>query len=112
MKINEFLYKNKKFKELSPGYLMKELCPPVVCKDGFYISVQASHLHHCTPRIDDAEMYETVELGFPNMEDSLIFPYAEEKRKPTGTIYSYVPVDIVDKLIEKHGGIDDAKRMG
>ena len=47
--------------------------------------------------------YESVELGFPSEADELIYEYAEEGDY-TNTVYAYVPVDIVEKLIEKHGG--------
>ena len=58
------------------------------------------------PRIDNAEKYEEVELGYPSAADDLITDYAEGDTY-TDTVYGYVPVEIVDKLIEKHGGIVD-----
>lgn len=47
-----------------------------------------------------------MELGFPSAADDLITDYAEDNSY-TDTVYGYVPVEIVDKLIEKHGGIVD-----
>lgn len=38
------------------------------------------------------------------MEDELINEYAEGLDY-TDTAYGYVPIEIVEKLIEKHGGI-------
>lgn len=38
--------------------------------------------------------------------NNLITDYAEDNTY-TDTVYGYVPVEIVDKLIEKHGGIVD-----
>ena len=49
--------------------------------------------------------YESVELGFPSVEDELINEYAEDCMNYTETVYGYVPIEIVEKLIEKHGGI-------
>ena len=76
----------------------------VVCADGFTISMQASHMTNCDPR-DNAGPYSEIEMGNPNRGDSLIQRYAEEPDDPTRTIYSYVPADIVRRLIAKHGGV-------
>ena len=87
------------------GGTIQGIRPPVKCKDGFSISVQASSGHYCSPRVNGDVIYDDVELGFPNMEDELIAKYAEDPDEPTNTVYGYVPVDIVNQLIEKHGGI-------
>lgn len=79
--------------------------PGMECADGFTISVQASKIHYCSPRINGADQYENVELGFPNMEEPLITDYAENPDDLTHTVYGYVPIEVVNKLIEKHGGI-------
>lgn len=82
--------------------------PRVVCKDGFTISIQASDYHYCTPRETfkprEGKTYSSVELGYPSMKDDLITFYAEDDDY-TNTVYGWVPVDIVVKLLEKHGGI-------
>lgn len=81
--------------------------PYAIMADGFGISIQASSGHYCKPRIDSNGKrisYTHVELGFPSEEDELINDYAEDDNY-TETVYGYVPVEVVDKLIEKHGGI-------
>lgn len=80
--------------------------PHVICKDGYKISIQANTYTYCDPKENHADFYSEVELGFPNREDDLINDYAEDPDDPTGTVYGYVPVEVVDKLLEKHGGID------
>lgn len=78
---------------------------PIVCADGFFVSIQGgTHFHYCTPRKHCNE-YETVELGFPSAKDNYIMEYAEDPSDPTGTVYGWVPIDLVETLIEKHGGI-------
>ena len=77
---------------------------PIICEDGYCISVQGSSFHYCNPRIDNADLYSKLELGFPNKEDELINDYAEDSDY-CHTVYGYVPVEIVDKLMKKHGGI-------
>lgn len=54
--------------------------------------------------MNEVDAYVSVELGFPNMEDELINDYAEDMDY-TDTVYGFVPVEVVDKLLEKHGGI-------
>ena len=53
----------------------------------------------------NAEFYKKVELGYPNLKDDLIIEYAETPDKPTETVYGFVPIELVEKLIQKHGGI-------
>lgn len=80
--------------------------PRIVCNDGFSVSVQGSVNHYCSPRKNlFDEDYEEVELGFPSAADILIIDFAEDMEDPTLTVYPYVPIEIVEQLIEKHGGI-------
>ena len=77
----------------------------VVCADGFKMSVQAHDGAYCEPRLNHQKKYNLVEIGFPSEEEPLIMPWVEDKSKPTETVYSYVPVDIVTSVIVKHGGM-------
>ena len=79
----------------------------VVCADGFSVSIQANDTAYCEPRISGAERYHRVELGFPSGADEMILDYAEDPTRPTETVYGYVPVEVVNFLIAKHGGIAD-----
>ncbi len=75
------------------------------CADGFEVSIQASEFHYCAPR-DNSGQYWEVELGFPTMEPTEeIIPFAEDQNDLTGTVYGYVPIELVDALIESHGGL-------
>ena len=76
----------------------------ITCKDGFSLSVQATHGAYCSPRENLGPWYE-VEVGFPSSEPELIMSYAEQPEKPTDTVYGYVPIELVEQLIELHGGI-------
>ena len=77
----------------------------VVCADGFKMSVQAHDGAYCSPRIDNAESYEEVEVGFPTEREPLLMDYCEDPDDPTGTVYGYVPTQVVVNVIAKHGGI-------
>jgi len=78
--------------------------PTIECADGFRMSVQASAGHYCTPRENEGP-YDEVEVGFPNKEEPLLVPYAEDASRLTQTVYPYVPLDTVIKVIQKHGGV-------
>ena len=104
MKINEYLAQHCKIKEIFHGLSLRELAPGVVCKDGFGMSVQVGCTHYCSPRVNNAIYYSAVEIGFPSEKEDLLMPFAEDEEAPTKTVYGYVPVDIVNQVIQKHGG--------
>lgn len=105
--INEFLkehYHGQKIRGLYGVEEIPEVTKRIECNDGFSISVQANKFAYCMPRENKAWPYSEVELGFPSEVDDLIEIYGEE-HGTTETVYPYVPIDIVNELIEKHGGI-------
>lgn len=81
--------------------------PHIYCKDGFKFSIQAGSPWYCLPRkVLESGEYEAVEVGGLYEEETLLMPYAEDFRKPTKTVYAYVPVSIVEEVIAKHGGVN------
>lgn len=108
MTANEFIKKTRKAREFKGmfGYTRyEETRPRVICADGYSVSMQVGDGLYSTPRVYGAEYYTEVELGYPSAEDDLINVYAEDMDYYTDTVYPYVPIAIVDKLFEKHGGI-------
>ena len=114
MKINEFIQRNLKVTNHSSDPLMKHMLtstrlPKIICSDGFEMSVQVGFSLYSTPK-KIAKRYTEVEIGFPSVHEPLIEEYAEgsfdEVPDYTDTVYPYVPVKIVDKVLKKHGGID------
>lgn len=78
----------------------------IECEDGFSLSVQASRFNYCTPRENLADgNYTSVEVGFPNAEEPELNAFIEGKGNPCKAIYPYVPIEVIDKIIKKHGGI-------
>ncbi len=75
------------------------------CADGLTVSIQASRWHYSEPRQTFSDKFESLELGFPTERDELIMPYAQSPEYPTETVYPYVPWDVVEKMVEKHGNI-------
>ena len=104
MNVNEFLQKYRKLWEGGYNYTR----PRVKCVDGFTISVQAGKGLYSDPR-EDADHYTEVELGFPSEVEESLTEYMEDyRRDPRFTVYPYVPAEVVDKILLKHGGIAGA----
>ena len=76
----------------------------IQCADGLKLSVQASEYHYCEPR-ESFGPWSHVEVGFPSRIVADLLPYAEEPKRPTKTVYGWVPVDVVDAVIAAHGGM-------
>ena len=34
-------------------------------------------------------------------------PHVEDASKPTDTVYGYVPIEVIEQVITKHGGLDE-----
>ena len=115
MKINEFIKNNLRVKTLSNDPLMKHITtssrlPHIICEDGFSMSVQVGYSLYSTPK-KIAKRYSAVEIGFPSEHEPLIEEWAETLFEDgsidyTDTVYPYVPVKVVNKVLKKHGGID------
>lgn len=74
--------------------------PALRCADGFLMSVQASYRHYCMPQNNEGP-YTQVEIGYPSADESLL-PEIEQD----GTVWRYVPVSIIEQIVEKHGGLE------
>lgn len=91
-------------RDTHPDFCMR---PVLECADGFSVSVQASVTHYCSPRetLRDVLGYTHFEVGFPSQEVPAWMEYAEDPSNPTGTVYGWVPHDIIDKALTAHGGV-------
>jgi hypothetical protein len=76
------------------------------CVDGFSLSVQATHGAYCSPRENVGPWWQ-VEVGFPSATPELILHRAEDEERPTETVYPYVDIELVQQLIDLHGGPDE-----
>ncbi len=77
--------------------------PQIECADGLKLSVQASAFHYCSPR-ESQGPWHLVEVGFPSRPVPELQSYAEDPRRPTDTVYGYVPVETVALAILNAGG--------
>lgn len=84
---------------ITKNYLFEEL----ELNDGLSLSVQASDGHMCSPKetIKDNSEYEEVEVYSHGVYVNELIHFASE----TMFTYGYVPVELMEELIEKHGGI-------
>jgi len=105
MNINEYLEKTF---ELIPGlnFEFGRIRPRVFCIDGENVSIQASDGMYCSPRVTQPTGYLSIELGYPSFEDKRLMKYCEDIDNPKETVYARVPVELVDEILDEHGGID------
>ena len=82
--------------------------PPLVCRDGFSMSVQASEYHYCSPRDNEGPWME-FECGFPSRPVPELKEWKEEigDRRDEECVFAYVPWVVLMLTIEKHGGCVD-----
>ena len=102
--VNDYITENMK----GESTLLKPL-PRVTCADGFSMSIQAGTGLYSEQQ-KTSKKYSKVEIGFPSEHESLIESYAEghgfeDDLDYTRTVYPYVPVGIINKVLRKHGGI-------
>ena len=74
--------------------------------DGTVMSVQASMIHCCEPKETGIKNYALWEVGYPTKEVEEFLPYAleEDLKRPTDTVYNYVPTEVILTAIESRGG--------
>lgn len=66
------------------------------------MSVQASSHHYCSPR-NDVGPWTAVEVGFPNKT----IPELEQYGEKESPVYCWVPIELIEKIIEDNGGMGD-----
>lgn len=90
----------------TPAHVRNRQVKPVVCADGFSVSVQASDGHYCRPRNDQGP-WTHVELGYPSDEMGDQFNEYQDGQygqSHTDCVFGSVPVELVRDLIAAHGG--------
>ncbi len=78
--------------------------PWLVTRDGLLMSVQVSDFHYSWPKRTGGP-WSQVEIGFPSAKLRALKRYAEDWSDPMGTVYRYVPVEVAERVIRRHGGI-------
>ena len=112
--LNEWLKEHRVVECVINGREIDGVTERIICRDGYSFSCQANQYTYCNPRKSGAYPYSSVELGYPSERDTIINGYAEDGKAEKNeegyidTIYGYVPVQTVIKLIKKHGGFKDS----
>ena len=101
--LEEFLEKTYKI-EGAFGQHYQKVRPRIVCGDGFSLSVQGGDYLYSLPRTN-GWAFSAVEVGYPSEAEEELKRYADNLESFPDTIYGYVPIEIVRKIIDKHGGI-------
>lgn len=82
---------------------------PVICADGFRVSIQASGMAYCRPRATypDVAAYSAFEVGFPSMPEEALRDYSVHGKDAdlSNCVFAYVPREVVERMVERHGGI-------
>lgn len=82
--------------------------PLIHCADGFTVSIQIHHMNYCSSENGYREYgtdWQTAEWGFPSEPDELLRESAETESDICGTV-GQANLEILQTLIDKHGGID------
>lgn len=74
--------------------------PAIHCNDGYSFSCQGSHYHFSEPQ-EDVEEYKTMELGGWDLD--------EIDKYEKSPVAMFVPVKLIQKMIDNHGGINEIK---
>lgn len=80
----------------------KPINPRVILNSGASLSIQASRSHYCLPPENEGpythyELAHPRGLGAPDL--ALLKKYEDSEG-----IYAYVPKEVLDKIINSHGG--------
>ncbi len=94
-----------KFKELAKVDINKcrsGIFYRVVCQDGFDVSIKCDRFRYCSPRetLNGFDLYESLEINTSEHVEEL-----HSYQDGSNPYYAYVPIDTVEALLEKHGGI-------
>ncbi len=82
------------------------VAPRITCRDGFSLSVQVHAGAYCSPRDGFGPDWHEAEIGFPSDRPTeAVMAYAETPEEPSDTVYGYVPMNLIEELVQLHGGI-------
>lgn len=100
---------NRQDVDLGNGSMHRGNTLRLILADGGSMSVQASEYHYCSPRInlDSYAGYNSFEIGFPNKHYPELDKYQDYSPSgdPTDSVYAYVPLEVVEQLINSAGGV-------
>ena len=66
MNLQEYIAYTKSTYTNSDGEVHQKVRPRVICKDGHSLSIQVGEGYSCSPKENDSDFYESVEVAFPS----------------------------------------------
>jgi hypothetical protein len=75
--------------------------PAITCRSGLVLSIQASRIHYSSPRSDTGP-YTHVEVRAPDIP--ALREYREAGVSDGLFLYAFVPVGVVEALVDGEGG--------
>ncbi len=94
------------------GRIYRGTLPRIICGDGTTMSIQVGSGLYCTPR-NDAGPWWAAEVGYPSRALEGLLQSVEDPAHPTDTVYAYVPLSVIAKVIDDCGGFSGtAPRQG
>ena len=73
----------------------------LVCKDGYWLSVQASHMHYCNPKCDTGPW-----TSFEVLTCKKVRAWGSNANTDTHMwLYGWVNAEQITRLIRRHGGL-------
>lgn len=78
--------------------------PAAVMVDGFSMHIQAGNRYYSNPGRDLVCGYSSVEVSCPSADEDMLYKY-RNYHGLGNKVFAYVPSYIVDRIIQKHGGI-------
>jgi hypothetical protein len=87
----------------SSGSRVSLQAAPILCADGFKVSVQAGRAVYCTPR-DGNGPWTQFECGFPSAPVPEWIDWRDGDAPDMENVFGYVPADAIWSVLEQHGG--------
>lgn len=83
-----------------------QLTKPLQLRNGVTMSIQSGGSHYCEPRRNmPYSQYESFEIGFPSAVIDALMPYVDNEDAPTDTVYSNVPMAVIEQIVYNAGGV-------
>ena len=78
--------------------------PRIELKSGLTMSIQGGKNSYSNPKGNWNTDYTTMEVGFPSEVVQELLQYAKDIDEPLDTVYAYVPVKVLVKIVQDNGG--------
>lgn len=88
-------------------------CPQLYAMDGFTVSLQISNGNYCSSENGYRKLgltWDAVEFGFTSTDEPMMDEFSETTGDTTSTV-GRIPIELMEAVFAKHGGIDWEKSL-